>query len=632
MLDNDPALTTASATPYSALAAISAGGNTDVTIVPGPASDDYLTFHGTANGSRKMLVPRARPVLAISISAGTAPYLATITLLAANAIAGDVCDLLLSLPASRNPRLEVHSLSATGSTLAIVPSNAWTTRWRGSFVYDGAGWALIRGGVERHSSASAPSPDKAQLSNVAAFVRAHSDAQLLYPLPRDSRRRLLFSNTDFVGPQTLLNGNKVWTSATSKYVLLGRGYGSFSVTMPPIGVGGDAVGTVRYVRIESNAYDVVTFKQSDGTTTIPTTNSTGNCWVILTAGATTWTAVGCTLEVIYYGNNAVFQHLGTAISPLGGTWPTSSLQIKQARTESWRVRFKFTGSRFWLRRGATGGNMRVYADGERLPVDLSPPNNGEIEWQRVEFLTSATREMEFAFADNISFGGIALEEAGANLAATDYALPSTRLGWISDSVGQQFGRGRSAIAETIADLLGWEAWVTPLGSTGYSTAGVSNPPLKFIDRIQGDLLAAAPNVIVVAGGINDPATNGTDLTNFRAAVSALYDYVDTNATGTPTKIALGPWWPRNSTPNGVNDDGGYLRAQIIREEAAARGWIFISQEGFNNGRYDAPTEPGDATINISDGTHPGVIGRRRTGVRLAYEILRALGSITPETA
>lgn len=102
------------------VAAISAAGNTDFTIAA-----------GVRNSS-----------CGVSVGAGSAVYIATLSLLATNAVAGAQAVLQVAMPASLNPTLEIRNLTSGGTLLGTLyghPTEArnWTVRLR----FDGTNWA-----------------------------------------------------------------------------------------------------------------------------------------------------------------------------------------------------------------------------------------------------------------------------------------------------------------------------------------------------------------------------------------------------------------------------------------------------------------------------------------------------------
>lgn len=144
MLHDDATLTTLSPTLYTAPTAISAAGNTDIAFANFPASDDYNSFRGATNLTRKWKLPRPQPWWAVSVSAGSAAYTAALTLKNTSAVAGDEMELRIAMPASANATIEVRNLTSGGTLLLTVPIDSAVARtWLVRARFDGTNWATI---------------------------------------------------------------------------------------------------------------------------------------------------------------------------------------------------------------------------------------------------------------------------------------------------------------------------------------------------------------------------------------------------------------------------------------------------------------------------------------------------------
>lgn len=130
-------------TYYNTVANISAAGNINLTF-PAIASDDYYGIDGVTNGTRKQLIPRPRPIYIITSSG--ANYTATVSLLATNAIAGDVMVLrwvITGTVSTPSAILEIHDLTSAGTLLTTFTSGAGTRRFGLEYVFDGTNWSAI---------------------------------------------------------------------------------------------------------------------------------------------------------------------------------------------------------------------------------------------------------------------------------------------------------------------------------------------------------------------------------------------------------------------------------------------------------------------------------------------------------
>jgi lysophospholipase L1-like esterase len=91
--------------------------------------------------------------------------------------------------------------------------------------------------------------------------------------------------------------------------------------------------------------------------------------------------------------------------------------------------------------------------------------------------------------------------------------------------------------ELLSHALGWEEADFAIGGSGYTTAGAQPMANRFIDRVP-DIVAAAPDMVVVAGGANDAAAAPGE---FRAAVDTVLATLSSQLPDT-TIVVLSPFW------------------------------------------------------------------------------------------
>jgi hypothetical protein len=154
-------------TLYTAPTAISAAGNTNLTL-PAVASDDYIELDGTTNGSRKQLLPRPTPVFNVTVSAGSAAYTATITAQTTSAVAGDEMEIVVAMPASFNPLVELHDATSGGTLLATFVGNTVARTWVARIRFTGTAWFLAGFSQQRAASIQ----EVADLRNALALAGA----------------------------------------------------------------------------------------------------------------------------------------------------------------------------------------------------------------------------------------------------------------------------------------------------------------------------------------------------------------------------------------------------------------------------------------------------------------------------
>ncbi|GIQ63708.1 hypothetical protein PACILC2_22760 [Paenibacillus cisolokensis] len=187
----------------------------------------------------------------------------------------------------------------------------------------------------------------------------------------------------------------------------------------------------------------------------------------------------------------------------------------------------------------------------------------------------------------------------------------------------------SAVA---SQLLGWDGWNSGVGGTGYVNNGPAGR-VKFQDRIQHDVLQYQPDVVVIAGGIND---EGSPVEQTQAAADLLYSTIRSSLPNTELIVIS------NFSPvGGVSQIRGQIR-DALRETARKYGAPFIDTLGgasydwsgnqvsapsgswiTGSGNVGNPQASGNASVFTSaDGTHPTPAGHRYYGERVAAEILK----------
>ena len=180
----------------------------------------------------------------------------------------------------------------------------------------------------------------------------------------------------------------------------------------------------------------------------------------------------------------------------------------------------------------------------------------------------------------------------------------------------------------LADLLGQaDTWVSSLGGTGWFAP--ANPKTRnwFNDRVQLDVVPAAPQVIVEMGGLNDSSVSGVSQAAAQAAVESWLDAV---IAARPDTIVFmtGPVAPGTPT-------AGDLKIGAAKAAAAAKypqNVAFIDNLAdpwfFGTGRQGSTVGDGNRDWAIgSDGTHPTLEGHRYLAQRLARAIAGAIPAL-----
>lgn len=262
----------------------------------------------------------------------------------------------------------------------------------------------------------------------------------------------------------------------------------------------------------------------------------------------------------------------------------------------------------------TGYNSNVWfsVDGQRVNDDpVTFPDDARFYVSRVSFTTPGPHCLRAMFNDPL-FGGFVIRDD--RKIWKPEMTPRLRVMFIGDSFTESAGHW----PVLAADLLGWrDTWVSGVGGTGYVMA----PPPKpdFLQRFDRDVVPYRPDVLVVAGGINDSSFAPQLI---RAAAA---EYLDRARQALPNAVilVLGPWNPRAAVPPAVND--------AIKSAAAGREhvyWVPNYDDGWiaGTGHAGAPRGDGNSDTMIGDDTtHPTAAGHEYLARRFADHVRRLLG-------
>lgn len=254
-----------------------------------------------------------------------------------------------------------------------------------------------------------------------------------------------------------------------------------------------------------------------------------------------------------------------------------------------------------LQKGLGGSDLRIAVNG-RL-ANTSPvtyPADGNFYLTKVDFGSSATRSIRLLAAAPY-FGGVRIGASDSLQAPTQ--SPPLRVIFMGDSItegpaGQNFP---TSYAPLVADVMGWQdAWISGVGSTGYLAAPA--PKLTFRQRYADDIKAFGPDILIIAGGLNDASFADADI---QTEAGKLFDQIQADLPNTLVYV-LGPWGSVSRVRPSLN---AAIKAAVGTRPNFT--WVpnYDNQWITGSGNTGAPAGDGNADIYISaDNSHPTPAG------------------------
>jgi lysophospholipase L1-like esterase len=195
----------------------------------------------------------------------------------------------------------------------------------------------------------------------------------------------------------------------------------------------------------------------------------------------------------------------------------------------------------------------------------------------------------------------------------------------TEGTGVDYGDG--AWSAQAGYPLGWEVWNSGVGGTGY-LANLTNTALTFRGRLTSDVTALQPDVIVIAGGINDSASASA----IQTEAAALYAQALSENPSAVIFVA-GPWTAPASGTALTTDTA--LRAAARAQGPYGTRLFYVEtisdpqgawQSG--TGRVGATAGDGNSDVYIgTDGVHPVQAGHTYLGNRFATAVKQLLGTL-----
>jgi GDSL-like Lipase/Acylhydrolase family len=166
-----------------------------------------------------------------------------------------------------------------------------------------------------------------------------------------------------------------------------------------------------------------------------------------------------------------------------------------------------TERRFEVYLKGTGAPVRVRVDGQLVGTGatFTTAADGSTYFVPVTFGSSALRRITLEFSAAAWWGGIQINP-------TDSLWKAAAKGPRVVVMGDSFTEGTGATipqqwwSRKMAEALGWyDVAQSGVGSTGYLAPGTGGK-VKFRDRVTNDVINLNPDIVIVAGGINDSSS------------------------------------------------------------------------------------------------------------------------------
>ncbi len=150
-------------------------------------------------------------------------------------------------------------------------------------------------------------------------------------------------------------------------------------------------------------------------------------------------------------------------------------------------------------------------------------STGSINYLPLTFGARTRRRIRFESTGTV-FGGVYTDATATVQATSNFRPKAVVLGDSFTESGAATVGVLSGFARTLGELLGWDVMPSGNGGTGYLNPGTGGR-VKFRDRVAYDVIAKNPDIVVVAGGINDYASYssaaiGAEATALFAAIAA----------------------------------------------------------------------------------------------------------------
>lgn len=262
--------------------------------------------------------------------------------------------------------------------------------------------------------------------------------------------------------------------------------------------------------------------------------------------------------------------------------------------------------------GSAAPQYRLWVDGRRVTADLvtgSATGGGRFRMQ----ITFPDRRMREIVVDCYT-----MYPSFITVAPTDTLYPPPQPATVAAVMGDSYSQqvGPDNWFGVASRLLGWSPVMAAAGGTGYTVAASY---ATFASRLAAYVLAAAPDVMVFAGGINDPGTG------LQAAATSLFATAHA-AYPAALMVAVGPW--QNSTGSAISQAS--KGTAIAAAAATVPGMIYVDNltSPWITGSGAVATPAGDGNADnympLTSDVHPNPAGQAYLGARFAAAVRSAL--------
>ena len=336
--------------------------------------------------------------------------------------------------------------------------------------------------------------------------------------------------------------------------------------------------------------------------------------------------------------NPVFRYCNAQVGKAGETYPRYNYVSSYSVTGSNKVlggslmtvEFDADCLEIELITLGTNGKYKLAVDegtGFKYTYDDTKPlneANGNQYITKVAFRDKRIRRIRFEIYNSI-FGGAYIKPTDSIF---PISLPKLPLACYTGSSITEGG-----YPWYVSQILGMDCINAGVGGTGY----VNNGPLnrvKYIDRVDNDLIKPNPDLVVIEGGINDSKYEISEVTS---SADELYKYIKEKLPNAKI-IIIGMYWSRNADQPTL-DMNSALRETALNNQLAyidlllgdtilPDGTLVTEGAGaFLTGTGHAGSLKGDGNADIytsADGTHPTKEGKLYIAQRLATEIYKIL--------